>query len=63
MAIKGNNIWVRFNTKATAKGQKFKVTSIVIMRIIKGKITEAWGGIIQIMSIPKTKGELIEKIS
>jgi predicted SnoaL-like aldol condensation-catalyzing enzyme len=63
MATKGNNIWVRFNTTATAKGQKLEITSIVIMRIVRGKITEGWGGVIQKMSIPKAKGELIKKIS
>ncbi len=63
MVIDGDKVWARFNTTATVKGEKFEITSIVIMRIIEGKITEGWGGVIQKMSIPKTDGELISKIS
>ena len=61
MAVKGNKVWVRFNATATVKGEKIELPSIVIMRIIKGKITEGWGGPIQRLSIPKAKGELIQR--
>ena len=63
MVIDGNKVWVRFSTTATVKGKRLEITSIVIMRVAKGKITEGWGGVIQKMSIPKAKGEIIRKIS
>ena len=62
MVVKGNKVWARFNITATVKGQKIEMPAITIMRIVKGRITEAWGGPIQRQAIPKAKGELIQKI-
>lgn len=62
MVIKGNNVWVRFKITATVKGEKIEIPAISIMHIVKGKITEAWGGTIQRQTIPKAKGELVQRI-
>jgi predicted ester cyclase len=56
----GDKVWVRYKTTGTnPKGEKIDLTSIVIHRIVEGKIVEGWGGPIQKISIPKDAGELI----
>jgi predicted SnoaL-like aldol condensation-catalyzing enzyme len=59
----GDKVWVRFkNTATDPTGKKIELASVNIFRIVKGKVVEGWGGVIQKMSVPKVTGELYKKL-
>jgi len=59
----GDKVWVRFkNTATDPTGKKIELASVNIFRIVNGKVVEGWGGVIQIMSVPKVTGELYKKL-
>jgi len=56
-------VWVRYkNTATDPTGKKIELASINIFRIVKGKVVEGWGGVIQKISVPKVTGELYKQL-
>ena len=56
-------VWVRYkNTATDPTGNKIELASINIFRIVKGKVVEGWGGVIQKISVPKVTGELYKQL-